>query len=184
MISKYFFNQWEGNQNQSGLGRTSSILIGSFCCLHLLWLARVISLVLVWRHSIENCSISEIAGCWNYQELCIWGSLRSRHFHRGFVLFSLFDCEDIGTKGVFFFLVTISALSNSEKRKRNPTETLASQASLEVINLAVKVLIYLFLKVSFVLTKTWRNPIVIVTIYECVEIVLNGTDCIISIEKY
>ena len=80
--------------------------------------------------------------------------MRSRHFVWGFVLFSLFDCEGIGTKGFFLSLVTISARSNSEKRKRNPTETLASQASLEVINLAVKVLIYLFLKVSFILTKT------------------------------
>ena len=32
------------------------ILISSFCCLHLLWLAREISLVLVLRHSIGNRS--------------------------------------------------------------------------------------------------------------------------------
>ena len=36
------------------------ILIGSLCCLHLLSLARVITLVLVLRHLIGNHSISVI----------------------------------------------------------------------------------------------------------------------------
>ena len=56
------------NQNQSCLARTLfpalgasymyllRILIGSLRCLRLLWLVRVITLVLVLRHSIENRS--------------------------------------------------------------------------------------------------------------------------------
>ena len=56
------------NQIQSCFGRTCfpvlgtsymyllRILIGSSCCLHLLWLARVITFVLVLRHSIGNRS--------------------------------------------------------------------------------------------------------------------------------
>ena len=58
------------NQNQSQLGHTRfpalgavyayllRVLIGSFCYLSLLWLAIVIALVFVLRHSIENRSIS------------------------------------------------------------------------------------------------------------------------------
>ena len=34
------------------------VLIGSLDCLHLLWLVRAITLVLVSRHLIENCSIT------------------------------------------------------------------------------------------------------------------------------
>ena len=39
-------------------------LHGPFCCLHLLWLVRVISLVLVKRHSISEFRGSETARSW------------------------------------------------------------------------------------------------------------------------
>ena len=67
--SRHFFNQWKADQNQSWPGRThfpaqgaavTSIgfyLIGSLYCLRQLWLARVITLVLVTRHSNANRSI-------------------------------------------------------------------------------------------------------------------------------
>ena len=63
-----FSTNWTPNQNQSCFGcrRFTAlgasymyllrILIGSLCCLHLLRLPRVITLVLVLRHSIGNCS--------------------------------------------------------------------------------------------------------------------------------
>ena len=62
---------WNPNQNQSCFGRTRfpalgtsyiyllPILIGSLFCLHLLRLARVITLVLVLRHSIETAIITD-----------------------------------------------------------------------------------------------------------------------------
>ena len=49
------------------------ILIGSMYCVCSLWLARVITLVLVWRHSTENHSISIFACKKNFtkeQPLC------------------------------------------------------------------------------------------------------------------
>ena len=63
------------NQNQSCFGRTRllalgasymyllRILIGSLCCLHLLRLARVITLVLVLRHSTGNRSVLLLFKC-------------------------------------------------------------------------------------------------------------------------
>ena len=43
--------------NQSDAKPKPIVLIGSFCCLRLLWLAIVIALILVSRYSIENRSI-------------------------------------------------------------------------------------------------------------------------------
>ena len=64
------------NQNQSCFGRTRfpalgpsymyllRILIGSLCCLHLLRLTRVVTLVSVLRHSIRNRSnLNQISRC-------------------------------------------------------------------------------------------------------------------------
>ena len=49
------------------------ILIGSLCCLHLLQLVRVITLVLVLRHSIGNRSVCNcvpsLLGCWYSNKL-------------------------------------------------------------------------------------------------------------------
>ena len=66
------------NQNQSWVDRVHfpalrvsnryllRVLIGSLDCLCPLWLASVMTLVLVWRHSVENCSVpndSQLSPC-------------------------------------------------------------------------------------------------------------------------
>lgn len=88
----YFFNQWENNTKTirellaSNFPRLAPVLwiwlkfvIGSSCCLSLLWFVRVISLVfgLVGWHWIENLLNSTFLGC------CWWfctrgGSKNSR----------------------------------------------------------------------------------------------------------
>ena len=59
--SRHFLIQWKPNQNQWCFQVLSAvymnliqILIGSLCCLRLFWFVRVITLVLVLRHSIHS----------------------------------------------------------------------------------------------------------------------------------
>ena len=74
--SRHFLNEWKTKPKPIVLGRTRlpaldagymyllrQILIGSLRCLHLLWLARVITLGLVLQHSVENRSSRQKDPC-------------------------------------------------------------------------------------------------------------------------
>ena len=91
--SRHLLNQSDANQNQSRLGRTRfpalsagyvyllRVLIGSFCCFHLLRLAIMIGYVLaVLRHSIENRSNSlPLVTPMHYKEYV--GQQKVNHFY-------------------------------------------------------------------------------------------------------
>ena len=118
-IRATFSTNGNPNQNQSCIGRTRFpalgarymdllwILIGSLCCLHLLRLARVVTLVLVLRHSHSHLTTSHtlsfFKNLWTYQ---------SKKGTVGRHLWSKISSDPIGPLYSFYLLPSIGSYVN------------------------------------------------------------------------